>query len=200
MAKGARWLVCADKPGRPSEPHWSCRSRSRVVRAWSRSMTTPDAADLGARDRHLADSVLQLLDRSAPDTRIVVTAHNAHIQRTVNRTVNPEGGSLARVPMGHPLVKELGAEYVSVALTSDGGRTVTNVPDPAHLAGMRQSAADAPQAPPDSVEALFVGVPEAPAMVETRALRTHAPRHGLPEPTRIRMDDGFLPVPALGRL
>ncbi|MFE0377351.1 hypothetical protein ACFW1M_17590 [Streptomyces inhibens] len=48
-----------------------------------------------------------------------------------------------------------------------------------------------------------MGVPEAPAMVETRALCTHARRHGLPEPTRIRiririrMDDGFLPVPAL---
>ncbi|MFI0717240.1 hypothetical protein ACH4SK_43145 [Streptomyces inhibens] len=54
-----------------------------------------------------------------------------------------------------------------------------------------------------------MGVPEAPVMVETRALRTHARRHGLPEPTRtrtrtrtririrIRMDDGFLPVPAL---
>ncbi|WP_244943610.1 erythromycin esterase family protein [Streptomyces inhibens] len=67
---------------------------------------TPDAADLGARDRHLADSVLQLLDRSAPDTWIVATAHNVHIQRTVN----PEGGPLARVPMGHPLAKELGAE------------------------------------------------------------------------------------------
>ncbi|REK84624.1 hypothetical protein DY245_42345 [Streptomyces inhibens] len=49
------------------------------------------------------------------------------------------------------------------------------------------------------MEALFVGVPEAPAMVETRALRTHARRHGLPEPIRIRirMDDGFLPMPAL---
>ncbi|MEU9125296.1 erythromycin esterase family protein [Streptomyces sp. NPDC048506] len=145
------------------------------------------------RDRHLADSVLQLLDRSAPDTRIVVTAHNAPVQRPVN----PEGGPLARVSMGHPLAKALGAEYVSVALTSGGGRTVMNVPDPAHPAGMRQSAAGAPQAPPDSVEALFVGVPEAQAMVVTRALRTHARRHGLPEPTRIRirMDDGFLPVP-----
>jgi erythromycin esterase len=33
--------------------------------------------------------------------------------------------------------------------------------------------------------------------VDTRALRAHARRHGLPEPTRMRMDDGFLPVPAL---
>ncbi|WP_157878471.1 hypothetical protein [Streptomyces chattanoogensis] len=43
-----------------------------------------------------------------------------------------------------------------------------------------------------------MGVPEAPAMGETRALRTRARRHGSPEPTRIRMDDDFFPpAPAL---
>ncbi|MCX4546164.1 erythromycin esterase family protein [Streptomyces sp. NBC_01565] len=52
----------------------------------------PDAADLGARDRYLPDSLLHLIDRSAPGTRIVVSAHNAHIQRTAN----PEGGPLVR--------------------------------------------------------------------------------------------------------
>ncbi|MFB6808287.1 erythromycin esterase family protein [Streptomyces sp. NPDC056387] len=153
----------------------------------------PDAVDLSARDRYLADSLLELLDRSARDTRIVLAAHNAHIQRTAN----PDGVSLPRVPMGHALAQRLGTDYVSVAMTSAGGRTVKNVPDPAHPAGMRQCAADAPAAAPDSVEALFAGNPAAPAVLDTRALRAHARRHGLPEPTLIRMDDGFLPVPAL---
>ncbi|MFE7529573.1 erythromycin esterase family protein [Kitasatospora sp. NPDC057542] len=153
----------------------------------------PDAADLSARDRYLADSLLTLLDRSAPGTRIVLAAHNAHIQRTTN----PEGTSLPRVPMGHALARRLGNDYVSVAMTSSGGRTVKNSPDPTHPAGMRQYATDAPAAAPNSVEALFAGMPAAPAMVNTHALRAYARQHGLPEPTRIRMDDDFLPVPAL---
>lgn len=59
--------------------------------------------------------------------------------------------------MGYPLAQELRTDYVSVALTSGGGRTVANVVDPAHPSGMRQSAADAPEATPDSVESLFAG-------------------------------------------
>ncbi|MEU9110532.1 erythromycin esterase family protein [Streptomyces sp. NPDC048483] len=153
----------------------------------------PDIADLASRDRYLADSLLDLLDRSAPGTRIVVAAHNAHIQRTAN----PEGGQLARTPMGLAVARALGADYVSVALTSDGGVTVANRPDPTHPAGMSCGRADAPEAAPDSVEALFAGVPEAPSLVDTRALREHARRHGLPEPVRTRMDNAFIPVPAL---
>ncbi|MEE4418105.1 erythromycin esterase family protein [Streptomyces bugieae] len=173
---------------------WAAWRTDQMQRAMSELLGgTPDAADLAARDRYLADSLLGLLDRSAPGTRIVIAAHNAHIQRTAN----PPGSPLARTPMGHALAQTLGTDYVSVALTNGGGRTVANVPDPAHPAGMRQSATNAPRATPDSVEALFAGVPEAPALVDTRALRAHARQHGLPEPARIRMDDGFLPVPAL---
>lgn len=173
---------------------WAAWRTDQMQRAMAELFNgRPDAADLSARDRYLADSLLKLLDRSAPDTRIVLAAHNAHIQRTAN----PEGTPLPRVPMGHALAQQLGKDYVSVAMTSGGGRTVTNVPDPAHPAGMRQCATDAPAAPPDSVEALFEGIPTAPTMINTRALRAHARQHGLPEPTQIRMDDGFLPVPAL---
>ncbi|MFJ3205937.1 erythromycin esterase family protein [Streptomyces sp. NPDC086989] len=127
-----------------------------------------------------------------PDTRIVLAAHNAHIQRTAN----PDGIPLPRVPMGHAHAQRFGTDYVSVVMTSAGGRTVQNVPDPAHPAGMRQCATDAPATAPDSV-ALFAGNPAALAVLDTRAVRAHARRHGLPEPTLIRMDDGFLPVPAL---
>ncbi|WP_030410589.1 erythromycin esterase family protein [Streptomyces sp. NRRL S-1448] len=173
---------------------WAAWRTDQMQRAMSELLSgAPDAADLAARDRYLADSLLELLDQSAPGTRIVVAAHNAHIQRTAS----PEGSPLPRIPMGHALAQQLGTDYVSVALTSGGGRTVQNVPDPAHPAGMRQSAADAPAATPDSLEALFAGVPEAPALVDLRALRAHSRAHHLPEPTCIRMDDGFLPVPAL---
>ncbi|MFG2288171.1 erythromycin esterase family protein [Streptomyces sp. NPDC048595] len=173
---------------------WAAWRTDQMQRAMAELLEgAPDPADLAARDRYLADSLLELLDRSAPGTRVVLAAHNAHIQRTAN----PEGVPLPRVPMGHALAQELGTDYVSVALTSGGGRTVRNLPDPAHPAGMAQSATDAPEAAPDSVEALFSGVPEAPALLDMHALRAHARHHVLPEPTRIRMDDGFLPVPAL---
>ncbi|MFF4953176.1 erythromycin esterase family protein [Streptomyces chattanoogensis] len=175
---------------------WAAWRTDQMQRAMSELLSgAPDAADLAARDRYLADSLLGLLGRSGPDTRIVVTAHNAHIQRTAS----PEGSPLPRIPMGHAVAQGLGteADYVAVALTNSSGRTVRNVPDPAHPAGMRQSAADAPEATPDSVEALFAGVPEAPALVDIRALRAHARQHGLPEPACIRMDDGFLPLPSL---
>ncbi|GHE76078.1 hypothetical protein GCM10017778_72290 [Streptomyces vinaceus] len=109
----------------------------------------PDAADLSARDRHLADSLLNLPDRSAPDTRLVLVAYNAHIQR---RSI-PRARPLPRVPMGHVLARRLGQDYVSTAMTSGGGTIVQNVPDPAHLPGMRQSATDAPAPVPASVEA-----------------------------------------------
>ncbi|MGW2892251.1 erythromycin esterase family protein [Streptomyces griseoruber] len=173
---------------------WAAWRTDQMQRAMSELFSgTPDAANLSARDRYLADTLLELLDQSAPDTRIVLAAHNAHIQRTAN----PEGVPLPRIPMGHVLAQALGADYVSVALTSSGGRTVQNVPDPTHPAGMRQAATDAPEAPHDSVEALFSQVPEAPALVDVAALRAHARNHGLQEPTLMRMDDGFLPVPAL---
>ncbi|MGW4687355.1 erythromycin esterase family protein [Streptomyces sp. NPDC004244] len=176
------------------EDAWAAWRTDQMQRAMAALFDgKPDAADLSARDRYLADSLLRLLDRSAPDTRIVLAAHNAHTQRTAN----PEGAPLPRIPMGHALARQLGQDYVSVAVTSGGGRTVQNVLDPEHPAGMRQSATDAPAAVPDSVEALFAGTSTAPGMVDTRALRAHARRHGLPEPTRIRMDDGFLPVAAL---
>lgn len=103
---------------------WAAWRTDQMQRAMSELLGgAPDAADLAARDRYLADSLLHLIDRSAPGTRIIVSAHNAHIQRTAN----PEGGPLARTPMGYPLAQELGTDYVSVALTSGGGRTVANV-------------------------------------------------------------------------
>ncbi|MGX4734978.1 erythromycin esterase family protein [Kitasatospora griseola] len=191
--------ICVQRGGQPAYERalsdvWAAWRTDQMQRATSEMLDgAPDSADLAARDRYMADSLLELLDRSAPGTRIVLAAHNVHIQRTPNH----EGAPLPRIPMGHALARELGGDYVSVALTSSGGRTVRNVPDPSHHGGMRQSAVDAPQATHSSVEALFAGVPEAPALVDTRALRAHARRHGLPEPTHMRMDDGFLPVPAL---
>ncbi|MDT0449641.1 erythromycin esterase family protein [Streptomyces hesseae] len=154
---------------------------------------TPDGPAFAARERYLADTLLEFLARSGPDTRVVLVGHNAHIQRSANRADGP----LAVTTMGHLLSRALGADYVPVALTGNGGDTVENVPDRDHPLGMRWGRAATPEAAPDSVEALFAGVPGEPALVDARALRAYARRHGLPEPVRTRLDTAYLEMPVL---
>ncbi|WP_162132466.1 erythromycin esterase family protein [Streptomyces sp. TR1341] len=166
----------------------------RTQRAMAEAFAgTPDGLNLSARERYLADTLLELLDRSRPGTRVVLVAHNAHIQRSANHIQ----GALAGTTMGNLLSRALGKDYVPLALTGNGGETVQNVPDPDHPLGMRWGRATTPEALPDSVEALFADASGQPALVDTRALRAYARRHGLPEPVRTRVDTAFLEVPAL---
>ncbi|AZQ69934.1 erythromycin esterase family protein [Streptomyces luteoverticillatus] len=154
---------------------------------------SPDGPAFAARERYLADTLLEFLARSGPDVRVVLVGHNAHIQRSANRA----DGLLAVTTMGHLLARALGADYVPVALTGNGGETVENVPDRGHPLGMRWGRAATPEAAPDSVEALFAGVPGEPALVDARALRAFARRRGLPEPVRTRLDTAYLEMPVL---
>ncbi|MGK5640963.1 erythromycin esterase family protein [Streptomyces sp. URMC 126] len=166
----------------------------RAQRAMAEALAgAPDAAGFAARERYLADTLLEFLDRSGPGTRVVLVGHNAHIQRSANAA----DGALAVTTMGNLLSRALGADYVAVALTGNGGETVENVPDRDHPAGMRWGRAAVPEAVPDSVEALFTGLGGRPALVATRPLRAYARWHGLPEPVRTRLDTAFIEVPAL---
>ncbi|MBH1937169.1 erythromycin esterase family protein [Streptomyces sp. AV19] len=166
----------------------------RAQRAMAEALAgAPDGPGFAARERYLADTLLEFLERSGPGTRAVLVGHNAHIQRSANRADGP----LASTTMGNLLSRALGADYVPLALTGNGGETVENVPDPDHPFGMRWGRAAVPEAAPDSVEALFPGVPGEPALVDARALRAYARRHGLPEPVRTRLDTAFIEVPAL---
>lgn len=166
----------------------------RAQRAMAEALAgAPDGPGFAARERYLADTLLEFLERSGPGTRVVLVGHNAHIQRSANQS----DGALALTTMGHLLSRALGPDYVPVALTGNGGETVENVPDPEHPHGMRWGRAATPEALPDSVEALFAGVPGEPALVDARALREYARTHGLPEPVRTRLDTAFIDVPAL---
>ncbi|MEV0374847.1 erythromycin esterase family protein [Streptomyces sp. NPDC050636] len=166
----------------------------RAQRAMAEALAgAPDGLSFAARERYLADTLLEFLKRSGPGTRVVLVGHNAHIQRSANQA----DGSLAVTPMGNLLSRALGADYVPIALTGNGGETVENVPDRDHPLGMRWGRATTPEAAPDSVEALFTGVPDEPALVDARALREYARRHGLPEPVRTRLDTAFIEIPAL---
>ncbi|MBZ4322847.1 erythromycin esterase family protein [Streptomyces huiliensis] len=162
----------------------------RAQRAMAEALAgAPDAAGFAARERYLADTLLEFLDRSAPGTRVVLVGHNAHIQRSE--------GPLGAPTMGNLLARALGADYVPIALTGNGGETVENVPDRGHPAGMRWGRAAVPDPVPDSVEALFADVCDRPALVDARALRAYARRHGLPEPVRTRLDTAFIEMPVL---
>ncbi|MEU2561025.1 erythromycin esterase family protein [Streptomyces longispororuber] len=166
----------------------------RAQRAMAEALAgAPDSLGFVARERYLADTLLEFLERSRPGTRVVLVGHNAHIQRSANQGEGP----LAPATMGHLLARELGADYVPVALTGNGGETVENVPDRDHPLGMRWGRAATPEAVPDSVEALFAGVTDRPALVDARALRRHARALRCPEPVRTRLDTTFIEIPAL---
>ncbi|WP_020496057.1 erythromycin esterase family protein [Sciscionella marina] len=81
---------------------------------------TPLSGDTGVRDRYMAESVLWHLDRhldhAGPDARILLLAHNFHIQKT---PVLHEG-FFSALPMGQFLADALGDEYRAIALTHTG--------------------------------------------------------------------------------
>lgn len=121
--------------------------------------------DHSVRDRFLADSVLALLD-SEPQSRIVILAHNGHVQR---RTV-VWGSYISAYPMGMYLSAELGDDYVVIGTTTTGGNTSEMKLAPETEVGFRviDAALEAPEA--GSLEAALVAAQpgEQPLLIPTR--------------------------------
>jgi erythromycin esterase len=109
---------------------------------------------VAARDRGLAETVFWVLDRLGPDAKLVVGAHNSHIQRTPVRTP-----AFALSAMGHHLAHRLGRDYLAVAVTTTAGRTSTHRVDPAAPGGVTIAAADLAAPVPGSIEAAFGATP-----------------------------------------
>ncbi|WP_305784405.1 erythromycin esterase family protein [Symbioplanes lichenis] len=80
------------------------------------------AYEVNVRDAAMAATVRHLL--RDPGAKIVIGAANNHIQR-----IPVEAGGLRLPVLGAHLAAELGDDYVSIAVTSGGGRTSTRVPD-----------------------------------------------------------------------
>jgi erythromycin esterase len=78
-------------------------------------------ADTSVRDLYMAESVRWHLQHAERDTRIIVAAHNNHIQKTP--VVFDD--ELTTLPMGQHLERVLGAQYVSLAVTS----TADHIPE-----------------------------------------------------------------------
>lgn len=74
-----------------------------------------------ARDRAMADNVVWLLEQSKPASRVLVWAHNGHVQT--------DSGNLPGPNMGVRLRERLGPDYLSVGFVLDEG-AYRACPDP----------------------------------------------------------------------
>ncbi|MEV3985950.1 erythromycin esterase family protein [Nonomuraea sp. NPDC049758] len=145
-------------------------------------------ADTSARDAYMAESVLWHLERSGPGTRIVLAAHNAHIQKAPISF----DGQLTGFPMGQRLHDALGDAYFALGLTSTGGHTGEMVRDEEARFGFRieDTALEPPE--PGSVEAAFAGAGLGLSLAALRPARAQ-----VPGPERIRLQSTFLHTPVL---
>ncbi|OZM71289.1 erythromycin esterase [Amycolatopsis antarctica] len=103
--------------------------------------------DSSVRDRLMADSLLWHLERLDPDTRIVLMAHNNHIQKTPVEFEGPLAYSL-----GCYLAEALGSDYTAVAFTHTAESVPEMVPDAAQPIGFTIVDTAVGPPPPGSVE------------------------------------------------
>ncbi|MFF7729082.1 erythromycin esterase family protein [Streptomyces sp. NPDC008001] len=146
-------------------------------------------ADASARDAYMAGSVLWHLERAEPGARVVLMAHNAHLQREPVRC----DGYPAALPMGQYLHRALGDGYFALGVTSIGGRTAEMRLDEGARFGF--TVDDTALEPPEqgSIEAAFAaaGLGRTPALAGLRAARG-CDGGG---PDRIRLQSSYLQAP-----
>ncbi|RKR86712.1 erythromycin esterase [Micromonospora pisi] len=159
------------------------QSTRSIAARMAGDMSHPKVA---ARDRGMAETVFWLLDRFGPDAKIVIAAHNSHIQRTP--VVTP---AFSLSALGHHLANRLGGDYVSMAVTSTAGRTVTRRANPDRPGGVEIVGVDLDPAQAGSVEATFAAVPG------LRAVDLREARGRLAGPDRIRVMDTYQEVQLL---
>lgn len=113
----------------------------------------PNPADLAARDVFMAETVRWHLEHAEPGARIVLAAHNNHIQKTPSVF----DGTLSGLTMGGYLARDLGEDYVAIAATHTAGHVPEMLPDAAAPVGFTLADVDLPAPPPGSIEAGLAG-------------------------------------------
>lgn len=103
--------------------------------------------DSSVRDRLMADTLRWHLDRLEPDERVVLMAHNNHVQKTRVEFDGPLAYS-----MGSYLATELGDDYRSIAMTYTASSVPEMVPDEAEAVGFRVVDTEVGAPPDGSVE------------------------------------------------
>ncbi|MFI9052202.1 erythromycin esterase family protein [Streptomyces sp. NPDC053427] len=153
------------------------------------------AADTSARDVYMADSVLWHLERFEPGTRVVLAAHNAHIQKTPISF----NGHLTGLPMGQYLHRALGEEYFALGLTSTTGHTADMPRDENTRFGFTIDATALEPAEPGSIEAAFAAAELGLSVADLQQARPQADGNaGLAQgPDRIRIQSAYLHTPVI---
>lgn len=139
--------------------------------------------NVAARDLGMAETALTMV---TPGEKVVVAAHNSHIQRTVMR-----GPGFVVPTLGHHLARRHGEEFVSIALTATSGITTTRHRDPEAPGGVAVTGETLPPAREDSIEAAFGELTE-PLVLDLRAARGV-----VPGPSSLRVMDGWQEAPML---
>jgi erythromycin esterase len=148
-------------------------------------------ADTSARDAYMAGSVLWHLERSDPGTRILLAAHNAHIQKTPISF----NGHLTTLPMGQHPHNSLGEDYLALALTSTTGHTADMRPDENAPFGFAIDNTELQPPEPGSVEAAFADAGLGLSLADLRRARHETgPAAGA---DRIRIQSAYLHTPVL---
>lgn len=141
--------------------------------------------DMGARDSYMADSVLWHLQHIAPGSKIILVAHNAHIQKT---SVNWPGSTT--LPMGQHLAQQLGKDYVAIGLTSSKGDTAALYPDENATHGFRVEKTLLDNPIPNSIESVFTNAELGTSSINLKQI----PRE-YEMPTYTRCDSEYLEIP-----
>ncbi|MGW0550641.1 erythromycin esterase family protein [Streptomyces altiplanensis] len=152
-------------------------------------------ADTSARDAYMAESVLWHLERFEPGTRVVLAAHNAHIQKT---PVSFDG-RLTGFPMGQHLHRALGDDYVALGLTSTTGQTADMPRDENARFGFTVDTTALEPPEPGSIEAAFADADLGLSVAGLHRAPREAPSSAdpAPGPDRIRIQGAYLHTPVL---
>ncbi|HWS31627.1 MAG TPA: erythromycin esterase family protein [Actinoplanes sp.] len=157
----------------------------QAMRGFAAQMTPGDTAPIvhpkvAPRDRGIAETVLWALEHLGPDTKIIVAAHNNHIQRIpVHTPAFPLSAA------GHHLASRFGSSYIAIGVTCTSGRTVTRRPDSTAPSGVAIIGTDLEAPDPNSIEALM---PDRLCALDLRPARAAAIT---PSPDRIRILDRY---------
>jgi erythromycin esterase len=148
-------------------------------------------ADLSVRETFMAESVRWHLQRAAPGTRVVLAAHNNHVQKTPLSF----DGVLTTLPMGQHLHRTLGSDYRVVALTHTADHVPEMYPDANSPVGFTLAEATLDHPPPGSVEAALgaAGLGDQISLTDLR----HSPRanHSRSLLNQIRTQSSVLHTP-----
>lgn len=146
----------------------AARHTDQMLRAMNELFSgTGLPGETSIRDSFAASSLSDILVHEPESTRIILLAHNNHVQKVPVSFY----GELTAVPMGRYLSRELGNRYCSLALTHLGQSVPEmNFPKPESSVGFDVSPVELPAPETGSIEhaLLEVGLDKSPVLVNLR--------------------------------